>query len=140
MHMADLPEILRSAKTIAVVGASATPSRTSFAISRYLIEVGYTVIPVNPSYEEIHGLQCYPDVVSIPKEHHIDIVNIFRRPGYTAAMVEDVLKRIEDTDEKPVIWTQIGVSSGKAEALAKEAGLEYVRNRCILVEHSHLAA
>ena len=137
--MRTIPDILKESKTIAVVGCSANPSRTSFAISRYLIEVGYTMIPVNPGYEEIHGQVCYPDVVSIPEEVTIDIVNIFRRPGYTAAMVDDVLRRIDKTGERPVIWTQIGVSSSKAQALAESAGLEYIKNRCILVEHSHLA-
>ena len=137
--MRAIPDILKESKTIAVVGCSANPSRTSYAISRYLIEVGYTMIPVNPGYEEIHGQVCYPDMVSIPDDIHVDIVTIFRRPGYTAAMVEDVLKRIEKTGERPVIWTQIGVSSNKAQKLAESAGLEYIRNRCILVEHSHLS-
>lgn len=137
--MPDLAQILRDAETIAVVGCSANPSRTSYAISRYLKEVGYTVIPVNPAYEEIHGLTCYPDMISIPADIQVDVVNIFRRPGYTAAMVEDVLRRIEKTGEKPVIWTQIGVSSKQAQQLAEDAGLVYVKNRCSMVEHSHLA-
>lgn len=136
----NLQEILKESTTIAVVGCSADPSRTSYAISRYLMQVGYTMIPVNPAYEEVHGEVCYPDVMSIPEDVRIDIVNIFRRPGYTAAMVEDVLKRIKKTGERPVIWTQIGVSSGKAQSLAESAGLPYVRNRCILVEHSHMLA
>ncbi len=87
--------------------------------------------------EEVHGLKCYPDLQSIPEDVSIDIVNVFRRPAYTAAVMNDVLARIAKTEEKPVIWTQIGVSSGEAEKMAKEAGLEYIRNRCILVEHSH---
>lgn len=135
--MSAIKDILKTAKTIAVVGCSPTPSRTSFAISRYLLEVGYTVIPVNPTCEEVHGLKCYPNLQSVPGDVSIDIVNIFRRPAYTAAVIEDVLARIAETEEKPVIWTQIGVSSGEAEKMAKEAGLEYIRNRCILVEHSH---
>lgn len=131
-------EILDLARTIAVVGCSDNPARTSYAISRYLIEVGYTVIPVNPHHTEVHGLTCYPDVQHIPASISIDIVNIFRRPAHTAAMVRDVLERIAATGEKPVIWTQIGVSSPEAERLAVEAGLEYIKNRCILVEHSRL--
>ena len=136
--MPELSQILVDSKTIAVVGCSANPARTSYAISRYLIEVGYNMIPVNPSYEEVHGITCYPDVVSIPDTIQIDIVNIFRRPGYSAAMVEDVLRRVKITGTKPVIWTQIGVSSKQAQLLAEEAGLIYVKNRCIMVEHSHL--
>ena len=136
--MYDFKKILESARTIAVIGCSADPSRTSFAISRYLIEVGYQIIPVNPNHREVHGLTCYPDVGRIADDLRIDIVNIFRRPAFTADMVRDVLKRIERTGEKPVIWTQIGVSSSVAEKLTDESGLVYVKNRCIMVEHSHL--
>ena len=136
--MNDFKEMLESARTIAVVGCSDDPSRTSYAISRYLIEVGYTVIPVNPNCTEVHGLKCYPSMQQIPGDVEVDIVNIFRRPSHTAEMVRDVLERIEQTGEKPVIWTQIGVSSREAEELAKDADLDYVKNRCILVEHSHV--
>ena len=136
--MPTLEDILRESKTIAVIGCSADPSRTSYAISKYLIQVGYEVIPVNPSYEEIHGLKCYPDMASIPTEIRVDIVNIFRRPGYTAAMVEEVIKRSEKTGEQPVIWTQIGVSSRQAQQLSESAGFVYVKNRCIMVVHSQM--
>ena len=138
--MQQLDDILRSAKTIAVVGCSADPSRTSYAISKYLLQVGYEMIPVNPSYEEVHGQVCYPDMNAIPDDIQVDIVNIFRRPGYTASMVEDVIERVERTGEKPVIWTQIGVSSRQAQSLAEEAGLPYVKNRCIMVVHSQMEA
>lgn len=136
--MADLKSILESAKTIAVVGCSAREVRTSHKIARYLQDAGYRMIPVNPNYEEVHGEQCYPDVQSVPEA--IDIVDIFRAPQYTAEMVRDVLERIEETGERPVIWTQIGVSSPEAEKLAHEAGLPYVKNRCLMVEHGRLLA
>ena len=138
--MNGFKEILESARTIAVIGCSDNPSRTSYAISRYLIEVGYEVIPVNPNCTEVHGLTCYPDINSIPDDVRIDMINIFRRPAHTAEMVRNALERIERTGEKPIIWTQIGVSSSEAEKLAIDAGLTYIKNRCILVEHSHLTA
>ena len=136
--MNDLPTILNATKTIAVVGASANPSRTSHAISRYLIEVGYTVIPVNPNYDTVHDLTSYPSLQAIPKDIQIDMVNVFRRPAETAGVVRDMIERMKETGERPVIWTQIGVSSREAEQLATDAGLDYVRNRCILVEHSRM--
>lgn len=136
--MADLKPILESAKTIAVVGCSAREVRTSHKIARYLQDAGYRMIPVNPNYEEVHGEQCYPNVQSVPEA--IDIVDIFRAPQYTAEMVRDVLERIEETGERPVIWTQIGVSSPEAEKLAQEADLPYVKNRCLMVEHGRLLA
>lgn len=129
-------DILKAAKNIAVVGCSPNPARTSNAIARYLIGAGYTVIPVNPNHTEILGQVSYPDLQSIPADVQVDIVNVFRRPAHTEGVVQDTLERIKTTGESPVIWTQIGVSSRQAEELAEGAGLTYVKNRCIMVEHS----
>ena len=136
--MPDLKSTLETAQTIAVVGCSDRPSRTSYAIARYLQEAGYRMIPVNPNCDEILGEPCYPDVQSIPADVHPDIVNIFRDSAHTAAMVADVRARAEATGEQPTVWTQLGVSSPEAKALAEEAGLPYVENRCIMVEHRRL--
>lgn len=134
--MKEIESLLSSARTIAVVGLSPNPARTSYAIARYLIEAGFRVIPVNPEIEEVFGLKSYPDLGSIPDDAGIDIVNIFRRPMYTADIVRETLTRSERTGEKPAIWTQIGVSSQEAQRLAEEAGLTYIPNRCIMVEHA----
>ena len=137
--MNNFEEILNTAQHIAVVGCSDNPARTSNSIARYLISAGFTVIPVNPNHAEVLGQTCYPSVQDIPEDINIDIVNIFRRPAHTADMVRDVLARVAKTGEKPVIWTQIGVSSREAQQLAEEADLPYIKNRCILVEHSRMA-
>ncbi len=137
--MNNFEEILNAAQNIAVVGCSDNPARTSNSIARYLIDAGFTVIPVNPNHTEILGQTCYPSVQEIPEDINIDIVNIFRRPAHTAEMVRDVLARVAETGEKPVIWTQIGVSSSEAQKLAEDAELPYIKNRCILVEHSRMA-
>ncbi len=134
--MSKYQNLLTEAKTIAVVGCSDNPVRTSNSIARYLIGAGYQVIPVNPSHEEILGQRCYPSTSAIPDDIQVDIVNIFRRPAQTADMVRDVLKRIAKTGERPVIWTQIGVSSYEAQELTESAGLVYIKNRCIMVEHA----
>lgn len=136
--MPDLKTILENARTIAVVGCSSDPSRTSYAIARYLSEIGYRVIPVNPNCDEVLGETCYPKLQRIPADTQIDIVNIFRRSDHTAHMVADAVERAESTGTKPVIWTQLGVSSQDAQRLADEADLPYVRNRCIMVEHARL--
>lgn len=138
---AEIKDVLTEAKTIAVVGCSPRPSRTSHRSAAYLQRVGYRVIPVNPycgDAREMLGERCYPDLLSIPQSEHIDIVNIFRQPRFTADMVRDALARIETTAEQPVIWTQIGVSSPEAQRLTEAANLPYIANRCILVEHSRL--
>lgn len=131
----DLTALLDDAQTIAVVGCSARPSRTSHQISQYLQQAGYRIIPVNPNYDEVCGEKAYPDLPSVPHDITIDIVDIFRAPAYTADMVRSAIERVEQTGERPVIWTQIGVSSDEAKRLAEEAGLPYVENKCMMVEH-----
>ena len=131
---------LETAKTIAVVGCSATPTRTSHKIARYLQERGYRIVPVNPNYDEVLGETCYPDLPSVPTALEIDIVDIFRAPKHTADMVRSAIERVEETGEQPVIWTQLGVSSPEARELAAEADLPYVRNRCVKIEYDRLLA
>ncbi|GIV59439.1 MAG: CoA-binding protein [Rhodothermaceae bacterium] len=136
--MIDLQQTLATAHTIAVVGCSADPRRTSHRIARYLQRAGYRILPVNPNYEEVLGEPCYPDLQHIPKETQLDIVNIFRRSAHTADMVRQVVQWQAETGQTPVVWTQLGVSSPEAERLARQAGLPYVKNRCIAVEHGRL--
>ena len=136
----DLQSVLESTETIAVVGCSAKATRTSHKIARYLQERGYRIVPVNPNYDEVLGETCYPDLPSVPADIEIDIVDIFRRPEHTADMVRSAIERVEQTGEQPVIWTQLGVSSSEAAELAAEAGLPYVRNRCIKIEYDRLFA
>ena len=129
-------QILHEARTIAVVGCSGRPTRTSYAISRYLLEEGYTIIPVNPNYQEVHGHTCYPHLRDLPTDPKVDIVNVFRNARYTEEVLRDVADFAERTGSRPLVWTQIGVSTPRAAALAEELGLPYVANRCIMVEHS----
>jgi hypothetical protein len=136
----DLRTVLDDAHTIAVVGCSGRSTRTSHQIARYMQSRGYRIVPVNPNYDEVLGETCYPDLPSIPTDIEVDIVDIFRRPAHTADMVRTAIERMEQTGERPVIWTQLGVSSTEAEELAAEADLPYVRNRCIKVAYDRLFA
>lgn len=132
----DIPKILRSAKLIAVVGASEKRLRESNKIFRYLIKEGYEVIPVNPMVEEVEGLKSYPRLQDIPAEFEIDIVNIFRRPEFVEDLVVDTINRcLDEGHKRPAVWTQLGVSSDSGELLASTFSLPYIKNRCILVEH-----
>lgn len=131
----DLLEILKEAKTIAVVGCSSKRTRPSHSISRYLLQNGYRIIPVNPNYEVIHDQPCYPDLASVPLDVVIDIINVFRNPRSMRDVVRAAVERSDRTSRKPVIWTQLGVSTPEAERMATEAGFPYVANRCILREH-----
>ena len=135
----DIASALRDAQTIAVVGCSPRGFQTSHRIARYIQGAGFAMIPVNPNHDEILGETAYPDLVSIPDDVRVDIVDVFRRPEFAADVVRDAADRAERTGHKPLIWTQIGVSSPEAERLAAEAGLPYVRDRCLMVDHAALA-
>lgn len=134
----SVKDLLKEAKVIAVIGCSNKPYRTSCQIARYLKEQGYRIIPVHPDYEEVHGEKAYKTVYDIPEEINVDIVDIFRNSKYTAEMVDTIIKRMEMTGQKPVVWTQLGVSSGEAKKKAEEAGLRYIEERCIMVEHGRV--
>lgn len=126
-----LKSILETAKTIAVVGASDNPMRDSYTITKFLLDRGYEVFPVNPKYGNILGVQCYPDLKSIPKK--IDIVDIFRRPDQVVPIVEEAIE-IDAT----TIWMQLGVINEEAAALAENRGRNVVMDHCIAVEHRRL--
>lgn len=133
--MANHKQTLKDAQTIAIVGCSDKPHRTSNKIAGYLQEMGYHIIPVNPNVDEVHGEPGVAELSEIPDDEHIDIVNIFRNPAHTGEMVQMAVERHEQTGEEFTIWTQPGVSSGQAKHRAKKAGLPYVEDRCIMVEH-----
>ncbi|HLE55773.1 MAG TPA: CoA-binding protein [Rhodothermia bacterium] len=132
--MSDLRTVLKTAKTVAIVGCSDNPFRASNHAARSLVESGYTVLPVNPKYRTVNGIACFPSFEDIPVEIPIDIINIFRSSEHTLAAVESVIARSELTGTKPVIWTQPGVSSPEAELAANRAGFCYIQDRCIMTE------
>lgn len=126
--MIPINKIFESCKTIAVVGISDNPTRASYGVSAVMQQNGFKIIPVNPKYETVLGMQCYPDLNSV--EEKIDIVNVFRRPEYVPTVVEQVLKT-----QAQVLWLQLGVGHRQAEEMARNAGLTVVSNRCIKVDY-----
>lgn len=136
----SIEEILKNAKTIAIIGCSTDPYRTSHHIAKYLQNYGYRIIPVNPEYEEVLGEKCYPTLRDIPEDVSIDVVDIFRNSRYTAEMIDTVIDRVKLTGHKPVVWTQLGVSSQEAKEKAANAGLQYIEERCIMVEHRSVSS
>ena len=139
MSSPDLAAALRSARTVAVVGCSPRGFQTSHRIAQYLQRAGLRVVPVNPHQTEILGEPCYPDLVRIPEDVEIDIVDVFRRPQFTEGVVRDAAARAAATGRRPLVWTQIGVHSDAARAAARAAGLPYVADRCLMVDHAALA-
>jgi predicted CoA-binding protein len=132
--MNDIPtlrRILATNRTIAVVGLSADWFRPSYFAAKYMLDHGYTVIPVNPRYTEVLGLQCYPSLSALPMK--VDMVDVFRR-------TEDVLPIAREAVAigARTLWQQLGVINLQADTLAREAGLESVTDRCVKIEHGRL--
>jgi predicted CoA-binding protein len=132
--MASLPlsdqvaALLKSAKTIAVVGLSNDPMRASHGVSAYMQSHGYRIIPVNPQIESSLGEKAYASLSDVPEK--IDIVNIFRRPEFVEEIVEQAIRL-----KVPAIWMQEDVIHEKAAEKARAAGIFVVMDRCILKEH-----
>ena len=126
---AYLQGILKSVKTIAMVGASPDKTKFSYGVLRVLHETGFDMIPVNPTsgLEEIRGLKVYPSLAEIDRP--VDMVEVFRRS-------EDLMEVAQEAVAigAKVLWGQIGVRDDAAARLAEDAGLKVVMNRCPKIE------
>lgn len=138
MDLPALTRLLREARTVAVVGCSPRPGRAAHFVPRYLQAAGLRVVPVNPHHEELLGEPCYPSLLSIPDDVVVDVVDVFRRPEFVPAVVQDAADRAERTGERPLIFTQVGVHHPEAARLADAHGLPYVADRCLMVDHRSL--
>ena len=131
----QLRRVLNRNHTIAVVGRSAEWHRPSFFAAKYMQEHGYRIVPVNPRYAktstEVLGERCYAELTDIP--FAVDMVDVFRR-------TEDVLPIARQAVQigAKCLWQQIGVMNLEADAMAREAGLESVMDRCVKIEHGRL--
>ena len=127
-----LEQIFQQTVRIAVVGLSQKTNRPSHMVAAYLQQAGFEIIPVNPGQTEILGEKCYPDLQSIPGS--VDVVNIFRHPDQVLPVVEDAV-----TIKAKVVWMQEGIVNEEAAALAEQAGLTVIMDRCIKVDHAQYA-
>lgn len=127
----NIPDILESYKTVAVVGLSPKMHRPSHSVAAYLAEAGYEIFPVNPGHTEIMGLTCFPSLAQIPEP--IEIVDIFRRSEKVLPVVEAAI----EVGAK-VVWMQSGIVNEEAAALALDAGLQVVMDACMKIEHAYL--
>ncbi len=130
---AQLVQLLKTTRNIAVVGLSPKENRPSNMVARYLLAAGYRVYPVNPGQDEILGLPCYPSLATVPGQ--IDIVDIFRNPADVLPIVEEALGL---SPLPQAIWMQQGIVNEEAAALARARGLLVVMDRCIKVDHANL--
>lgn len=132
--MDDIPtlrRLLSTCRTIAVVGLSADWFRPSFFAAKYMLDHGYTVIPVNPKYPEILGQKAYASLRDIPVP--VDMVDVFRKTADVKPIAREAI-----AIGARCLWQQLGVVNLEADALAREAGLDSVMDRCVKIEHGRL--
>lgn len=128
MQPDPITDLLKRARTIAVVGLSQNPLRPSHGVTAYMQSHGYRIIPINPRIEECLGEKAYSSLSDVHEK--IDIVNIFRRPEFVEAIVDEAIRQ-----KIPAIWMQEEVIHDKAAEKARQAGIFVVMDLCILKEH-----
>lgn len=131
-HSDDQLKEIYNLRNIAVVGMSTSPEKAGHFVPKYLLELGYNVIPVNPNATEILGRRSFHKVSDITEQ--VDIVNVFRKS-------EDVYPVIQDAIEKKgvrIIWLQEGIHNEEAERVAQAKGIDVLFNRCMMAEHMRL--
>jgi len=122
-------KILRSARTIAVVGLSDNPRRPSYGVARYLQRVGYRIIPVNPNVVEVLGERAYATLSELPGP--VDVVEVFRRSEFVGPIVDDAI-----AIGAGAVWLQDGVVDEAAAERARAAGLDVVMDDCMMRRHA----
>jgi uncharacterized protein len=130
-----LRRILRQSRTIAVVGLSANWYRPSYFAAKYMRDHGYRIVPVNPTYREVMGEQCYSDLhaAKAGSATAIDIVDCFRKSEEIPPLARDAI-----AIGAKVLWMQLGIRNDQAAKLASDAGLDVVMNRCVKIEYARL--
>jgi uncharacterized protein len=124
-------DIMRSARTVAIVGLSSNELRPSHFVGFYLQRHGYRIVPVNPKEHEILGEQSYPSLTDIP--FPVDVVDVFRAPAAVPAIAQQAVEI-----GAKALWLQFGVISPEGAAIADRGGLQVVMDRCMKVEHARV--
>ena len=131
----ELRSLLGEAKVVAVVGISSRPWRPSHEVASYLQQHGYRIVPVNPNEQEVLGEPVYASLLDIPKEIHIDVVDVFRRAEHTPEVARDAV-----AIGARVLWLQEGIVSDEAARIAADGGLEVIMGVCIMKVRERLMA
>lgn len=135
--MADIAHILKTTKTIAMVGASNKEDRPSNHVLHFLLSKGYVVHPINPGLagKDIHGQKVYATLADVPAP--VDMVDIFRNTEDAAAVIDEVIT-LKDALQIKTVWCQLGVTPHEAAKRAEATGLQVVMDRCPAIEYPRL--
>lgn len=125
-------QIIQNHESVALVGVSANPIRSSNFVAAYLVRTPFRTYPVNPAYEEILGEQAYPTLADLPETP--DIVDVFRR----REAIPEVVDQAIEVGAK-VVWFQLGLRHDEAARKAMDAGLKVVQDRCLKIEHARFS-
>ena len=130
-------DVMRRYKVIAVVGASKNPEKDAFTVPAYLQENGYTIIPVNPTTDSINGVKTYATLGGIPEDvaRRVEVVDVFRPSEELPQVARQVAEMKEKTGRPFVFWGQQGLDNEEAKEILTGAGVDYVMDRCMRVEH-----
>ena len=127
------------AETVAVVGCSTTAGKAAHDIPAYLQRNGYRIVPVNPFADEILGETAYDSLADVPENVEIDIVDVFRPSEEAGGIVDEAIERRGSVGDVDSVWLQLGITDDEAGERATEAGLGFVQDKCMKVEHARLA-
>lgn len=125
-------QIIRNAESIALVGVSANPLRSSNFVAAYLVRTPYRVYCVNPGYDEVLGVKCYPTLADLPEIP--DVVDVFRKRDALPAVTDEAI-----AIGAPTIWYQLGLRHDEAAYKAIDAGMNVVQDRCLKIEHARFS-
>ena len=128
----DRLQIIQNSRSVALVGVSANPLRSSNFVTTYLVRTPFRTYPVNPAYGEVLGLECFDSLADLPEVP--DIVDVFRRPEAIPAVVDEAI-----AIGAKVVWFQLGLRHDGAARTAMDAGLKVVQDRCLKIEHARFS-
>lgn len=128
--LADVAHILDHCRVVAVVGLSPKPHRDSYAVTRYMQSQGWRIIPINPNATSILGETAYPDLTEAAKHVRIDLVDVFRNSADVPPVVAEAI-----AVGAAAIWLQSGIVNAGAAEQARSAGMRFVQDKCLMVEH-----
>ncbi|QQG48646.1 MAG: CoA-binding protein [archaeon] len=138
----DPQEIIGKPRVVAVVGASKNPEKDAYTVPEYLLAHGFTVIPINPTADAIHGVRVYPSLKDIPEEvaRTVEVVDVFRPSEEFPEVARQVVAMKARAGKPLVFWGQLGLENEEAKGILSVAGIDYVMDSCMRTEHQRKGA